>query len=121
MDKWQGLQSFWGSFGISAYDENTVPSTATLPYITYAGTAGDFEQPVLCTGSIWMRSKSWKDISQLETEIKRSLEGGRKIALDNHQYLWIYPGTPFSMRMRDEDPGIRRVLINVNIEYLTID
>ena len=35
MDKAQALHSFWSGFGLTAYDENTVPDGAQLPYITY--------------------------------------------------------------------------------------
>ena len=35
MDKQQAIHGFWSSFGITAYDENSVPDDAELPYITY--------------------------------------------------------------------------------------
>ena len=31
MDKFQAQQSFWSSFGLTAYDENTVPDDAEYP------------------------------------------------------------------------------------------
>ncbi len=120
MDKWQGLHSFWNSFTWPAYDENVVPKNATLPYITYEGRAGAFEEPVLCSASLWCRSKSWAGISQKEDEIKRYIGLEKKVPLDNHEYLYIYPGTPFSYRMGDADPGIRRIVLNVNVEYFTL-
>ena len=35
MTKEQALYKFWISFGMQAYEENSVPSDATFPYITY--------------------------------------------------------------------------------------
>ena len=35
MDKYQAINEFWNRFGVMAYDENTVPDDAELPYITY--------------------------------------------------------------------------------------
>ena len=41
-NKWQTLQAFFEGFGRTAYDENTVPDDAALPYLTYEA-SGDQE------------------------------------------------------------------------------
>lgn len=35
MTKEAALYNFWSMFGITAYEENAVPSDAKFPYITY--------------------------------------------------------------------------------------
>lgn len=118
-DKWQGLQGFWSSFGIPAYDEDTVPDDAQMPYITYAAVTSTFETPVLLTASIWYRSTSWKDISKKADAIAETLKGLYLIPIGDKEYIMLAQGTPFAQRMRDEDGGIRRIYINVMAEYLT--
>ena len=39
----QTLHSFWSSFGLTAYDENSVPDDAVLPYITYSVSYDSFD------------------------------------------------------------------------------
>lgn len=43
MDRAQAIHSFWNSFGLKAYDENTVPDNAKLPYITYEVAVSSFD------------------------------------------------------------------------------
>ena len=47
MDSAQTLQAFWSSFGLKAYDENTVSETAALPYLTYNVSMAYFDEPVM--------------------------------------------------------------------------
>ena len=35
MTKAAAIYQFWNSFGLTAYEENTVPDDAAFPYITY--------------------------------------------------------------------------------------
>lgn len=116
MNKWQAIQSFWESFGIPAYDENSVPDDATEPYITYTAQVGDFESPLILTGSIWYRSALWRDISLKADEIARSLK--RIIKLDDG-YLFVTRGSPFAQRMEDTDDTVKRIYINLMAEFYT--
>lgn len=47
----QVVHSFWSSFGLTAYDENSVPDNAQLPYITYNLSYDAFENEVAMSGS----------------------------------------------------------------------
>ena len=119
MDKAQAIQKFWSSFGLEAYDENSVPQTAQLPYITYRVSTGSFGQVLNLTGSIWYRSLSWAEISRKADEIARRIGIGYSIDKVDGGYVWITQGTPFAQRMSDEDASIRRIYINLNAEFLT--
>lgn len=116
MNKWQAIQHFWESFGLPAYDENSVPDDAVAPYITYEAQVGEFESPLLLNGSLWYRSQKWSEISQKADEIERAAK--TLIKLDEG-YLYITRGSPFAQRMRDEDETVKRIYINIMAEYFT--
>ena len=62
MDKEQALHSFWSSFGLTAYDEGTVPDDAMTvnngKYITYNVSTAALDEPVPISGDLWYRSMS---------------------------------------------------------------
>jgi hypothetical protein len=119
MNKAQAIHSFWSSFGLPAYDENTVPDKAKMPYITYSVSESEFEYPTALTGSLWYRSPSWEDITLKSYEISKYISlSGKLIQLDDGK-LWIYRGSPFAQRMADTDDTVRRIVINIVAEFFT--
>lgn len=120
MDKYQALQSFWSSFSLPAYDENSVPQDPMFPYITYSVETDSLGMPVLMNASLWYRTYSWEGISMKAEEIARRIVEQDPIPLDNRQYLYLTKGSPFAQRMSDpSDDAIRRVNLNIMAEYLT--
>lgn len=120
MDKWQGLQTFWESFGIPAYDENSVPDDAVMPYITYHAEVAGFESVVTPYASVWYRSTSWAEISQLTEQIAEELSSCKLIPIGDNEYIFIGQGVPFAQRMNDPaDGSIKRMYINIMVEYFT--
>lgn len=124
MDKAQAIHHFWSSFGIPAYDENTIPTgenRPTPPYITYNVVEGAVESVLLLTGSVWYRSTSWVDISKKVDEIAEKLgQNGFHIEEVDGGYMWMVQGSPFAQRMSDpEDDMLRRYYLNVTAEFLT--
>ena len=121
MDKAQALQNFWESFGIPAYEQTTVPDTATMPYITYSVSTDSLGNVVNMTASVWYHSTSWKDISiKTEQIAKRIVEMQPPAIKFDGGRLYIAKGTPFAQRMADpSDNMIRRMYINIQAEYLS--
>lgn len=118
MDREQALNEFWNSFDIPAYDVNTVPDDAPFPRITYDVTVNDFGTPTSLYGSIWDRNTGWGIITGLAHKIDSRLsEGGQMVSFDGGA-LWIKKGNPFQQRMGDPDDTIRRIIINIEVEYL---
>ncbi len=116
-DKWTAIQTLWSSFGLTAYDENTVPDNAVLPYITYAASVAGFDETVFLTASVWYRSNSWAEVSRKTEEISDLIGGGFGVGYDGGR-LWVTKASPFAQRMSDEsDPQIRRVVIQVTGEF----
>ena len=46
MTKAAAIYQFWNSFGLTAYEENTVPTDATFPYITYQLVTDSFDREI---------------------------------------------------------------------------
>lgn len=121
MDKYQAIHKFWSSFSLPAYDENSVPDDAVMPYITYNVSVGSLGNVNVLNGSVWYRSSSWKDISNKVDEIARLVgESGYYIDNIDGGYVWMTHGSPFAQRMSEPgDDSVRRMYININAEFLT--
>ena len=117
MDKWQALNTFWNRFDLVAYDENTVPDGAALPYITYMASTGEIDEPIYLTASIWYRSNSWTEVSQKADEISNYIGGGAGESYDGGR-LWITKSVPFAQRMSEaSDYQVRRILLQITAEF----
>lgn len=123
MDKAQALYEFWSGFDIPAYDENSIPYDNTrpeLPYITYETSTDSIGNQLPLSASIWYRSTSWVEVTQKADEVAAAIGYGHKIIPLNDGYLFIVKGTPFARRMNDEnDIMIKRIIINITVEFLT--
>ena len=123
MDKAQALHNFWNSYGLTAYDENSLPSgdkKPECPYLTYSVSTGSIGDILMLSGSLWYRSTSWQEIQKKADQIAADIGYGFKIVPIDGGYMSITKGTPFAQRMADDsDDMIRRILININVEFLT--
>ena len=121
MNKSQALDKFWNSFGIPAYDENTIPDNPGERYITYSVSTGRIEDVINLTGKIWEKNTtSWKFVEDKSSEIAYELAtmDPPTISIDNGR-LYLTMGTPFSQRLSDPDSMARGVYINIQAEFLT--
>lgn len=119
MDKDQALYTFWSSFGLPAYDETSVPDYTEYPYITYSTSLSSLGNVVTLNASLWYYSTSWTDASNKAKEIAEYVGLHKVLPLDKG-YLYIVQGSPFAQRMGDDtDERIRRIIINLQAEFLT--
>ena len=130
MDKWKAQHEFWSSFGLPAYDENTVlteglEDSPGFPFITYQAVGGIMGQMLAISASLWYRSSSWAEISQKADEMLRQIQNEMltsPVEIDGG-YFWIKipEATPFAQRMGSgtDDDLIKRILITVEAESLT--
>ena len=122
MNKAAAIHQFWSGFGLTAYEENTVPSDAVFPYITYQFVTDAFDSDVAMTASLWYRGESWVDINAKEREISAYIGLGGVIIKRADGRIWLKKGTPFAQNMGDEsDNLIKRKYLNVTAEFLTAD
>ncbi len=122
MDKSQSIHEFWSQFGLIAYDENTVPDDAEMPYITYNVGVGSLGDIIFLSGSLWYSSTSWREITKKADEIEAVVKNnGYYIAnIENRGHAFITAGSPFYQRMSDPaDNMIRRIYFNLNAEFLS--
>ena len=120
MTKAAAIYQFWSSFGVTAYEENTVPTDAAFPYITYQLVTDSFDREVAATVSLWYRSESWTAINAKTEEISAHIGLGGKIIKCDGGRIWIKRGQPFAQNMGDEsDDLIKRKYLNLTFEFMT--
>ena len=122
MTKAAAIYKFWSSFGLTAYEENTVPTDAVFPYITYQLVTDSFDREIPLTASLWYRSESWTAINAKTEEISQKISRGGKIISCDGGAIWMKRGQPFAQNMGDEsDDLIKRKYINITAEFMTSD
>ena len=122
MTKAAAIYQFWNSFGLTAYDETSVPHDAAFPYITYQLVTDSFDSEVAATASLWYRSESWTAINAKTEEISQKISRGGKIIPCNGGAIWLKRGHPFAQSMGDEsDDLIKRKYLNITAEFITAD
>lgn len=126
MTKLQALYQFFSGFGIPAYEENAFYASdiaPEFPYITYNVSLGAFQEGELSLNpSVWYRSTSWKEPEEKASEISKEIGYGGKLIPCEDGFLWIKRGNPFCTAMGDDsDKFLKRMYLNVTVEYLTKD
>lgn len=122
MTKAAAIYQFWNSFGLTAYEENSVPDEAAFPYITYQLVTDSFAREIPLTTSVWYRSESWTDINAKTEEISQKISRGGKIIPCDGGVIWLKRGQPFAQNMGDEsDNLIKRKYLNITAEFMTAD
>ena len=122
MTKAAAIYQFWSSFGLTAYEENTVPTDATFPYITYQLVTDSFDHEIPLAASIWYRSESWTGINSKTEEISQKISRGGKIISCDGGAIWLKRGQPFAQSMVDKsDDLIKRKYLNITAEFMTAD
>ena len=120
MTKAAAIYQFWSGFGLTFYEENTVPSDAGFPYGTYQLVTDSFDREVAATASLWYRGESWTDINAKTEEIARFIGGGGCLIDCDGGRIWIKRGQPFAQNMGDEsDDLIKRKYLNLTFEFFT--
>ena len=122
MTKAAAIYQFWSSFGLTAYEENTVSDNAKFPYITYQLVTDSFDREIPLSASLWYRSESWTEINAKTEEISQKISRGGKIISCDGGAIWLKRGQPFAQNMGDEsDDLIKRKYLNITAEFMTAD
>lgn len=128
VSKAKTYDAFWKSFGLSAYEENSVPTgkkKPSMPYITYEAATGTFNETIMLNASIWTRSPSWERALEIADEVSQKITNGGYIqsSVDDTGVIWIKKGQPFLQRMPDEaeDNMVKRILLNLEVEFISED
>ena len=122
MTKAAAIYQFWSSFGLTAYEENTVQEDAAFPYITYQLVTDSFDREIPLTASLWYRSESWTAINAKTEEVSQKISRGGKFVPCDGGAIWLKRGQPFAQSMGDEsDNLIKRKYLNITAEFITAD
>lgn len=122
MTKAAAIYQFWNSFGLTAYEENSVPDDAAFPYITYQLVTDSFDSEIQITASMWYRSESWAAINAKVEEISQKISRGGKIISCDGGAIWLKRGHPFAQSIGDEsDDLIKGKYLNITAEFMTAD
>ena len=106
----KGLNKFFSQFG-TAYIETSVPESAEFPYITYKCGSEDWKNKALISCSIYSKSSSYVELSEIAEKILDSARDGAIINVEGG-YLCIYLGEPEFQIVPNADYNIRQGYIN---------
>ena len=125
MTKAATIYDFWNSFGMTGFEENTVPTgedAPEFPYITYQLVTDSLGNEVAMTASLWYRDSSWIEANAKTDEISKAIGRGGVILDCYDGVIWIKRGVPFAQNMSDEsDNLIKRKYLNITAEFITAD
>ena len=119
-NKYKALHEFYNSFGIPAYEENSVPDTAKLPYIAYEAITSQFDSDnIALTCSVYYKSNSLTQINAFTEAFSEALRGGRKLLCDTG-YIVLYRGEPFAQNRPTDDKTIKAKYLMLLADYITL-
>jgi len=116
------IQSFFESFGMSAYPAAAVPETVMFPYITYTLALGDlYGGEVALSAELWMLTESEAEINASALKIGNSLGAGGKLLICDGGAVWLKKGTPWCTAVKEEQmPTVKRRALNLSAEFIMI-
>lgn len=114
----KALYQFFSSFGIPAYDSETVPDDAKLPYITYTPEDSDWRETVSVSASVWYFGTDLAALFQKVDEIKNKVGEGYRVPTEDG-CLWINKDNPFAQRQPTDDDNVKVVYLLFSIHMLT--
>lgn len=121
MDRYEAQYSFWASFGVPAYEENSVPTGDEFPgypYITYEAVTGGFNADIFVNAYIWTRSSSWTLADFLADKIDSELKHGGKLIPYDSGAIWVTAEDNFAQNMGDAtDNMIKRKVLSVVLHF----
>lgn len=119
MTKAAAIFNFWSGFGLTAYEENSLPKSPEFPYVTYElVTSGDLDH-VTASASLWYRDASIVAVNAKVEEISQAIGGGVVLPCESGAIV-VRKGTPFSQPMGDDlDDMIKRRILTVDYLFAT--
>ena len=127
MNKYEAQHAYWNSFGLMAFNEQTVPDLVpdgkggmielTTPYMTYEPVDGSLDGVMTASASLWYRGNSWADICKKTGDIEAVCN--RQVKIDGGYMKVRKPQENFAQPLGDpNDDQIRRMVLHVQIEFI---
>ena len=112
------LYKFYSSFGLPAFQADTVPDDAALPYITYSYVEPEWETSATHYAQVFMRTNSNEALLAKAGQIVRAI-GTRKDLKCDGGYVVLHPASPLVQIMHDSsNDDIRIAYINLQLDAL---
>lgn len=121
MNKYQAMTAFFGSFGLNAYEENSLPTSEPempdFPYLTYPSSVSSGDNEIQLMFSIWYRGESLKPISEKAQEISQAI--GRVHSVDCDEGSIFIRLVNIQGMSDDSDPLVKRKVFTVYAKFIT--
>ena len=130
MTKAAAINEFWNSFGLKAFEENTLLDVdengqeikPEFPYITYQLVTDDLGNEIQMSASVYYRRDDWVAPNAKAEEISKAISRGGVFLDCDGGKIWLKRGTPFAQNMGDDtDNLIKRKYLSITAEFLTAD
>ena len=130
MTKAAALYQFFSSFGLTAYEEDSVYAMAmqgqapSYPYLTYEGITDYFgdQSDTPLSFSLWYRTSSWTEVNAKSQQISAAIGRVGTIITCDGGYILIKRSSPWAKNMGDDsDDMIRRNYHNLSVRFYTND
>ena len=129
MTKAAALHKLFSSFGLTAYEENSVYAMAmqgqapAFPYLTYEGVLdffGENDDPISI--SIWYRTSSWTEVNAKSQEISAVIGRVGTVIKCDGGYILVQRSQPWGTHMGDDsDDMVKRILHSLTLRFYTND
>lgn len=118
--KGQAIQDFFASFDLEAYPSSSVPDDVVFPYLTYDPVFDSFGKTVSSAVNLWYYTESQAIPNAKAQEIADKIGLGGIMLLYKGGAVWIRRGSPWCQALPDDTaPGIKRRLLNVEMEFIS--
>lgn len=117
----KALQSFFASFGLPAYPEESVPASAKLPYITYTRPMPEWRSAAALQARIWFWDSSFEAVNVKTDELLKRIGEGIMIPA-GAGFICVRPSSPQAQHMpMPGTPELKVVYLNFQLNnYSTI-
>ena len=123
MTKDASIQSFFESFGLSAFPATSVPTGADapeFPYITYTAPTDSDLGRISVNASVYYRTTNWTDINAKIREISETVGMGVTLECDEGAII-VRKSSPFAQPLGDDsDNMIKRKVLTFEFLFVTI-
>lgn len=112
------LYTFASGFTWPAYPEDGVPSSATLPYITYTLQEYDWDSMGMMQMRLWYKGADYATINAKIDDISNAIKNGYKVNTESGS-VRIYKGSPWCQYQPSDEIDLKIAYLNFNVHYTT--
>lgn len=111
----KALYQFFASFGLRAYEENSVPDDVVLPYITYQVSVPDWRDSSSISASVWYMGSTYAGVNAKVDEIAEKIGDGLRVKAGKG-CIWLNKETPFAQIAPTGNDNVKVVTLNIGLQ-----